>query len=79
MFVSINFNIGLQKVMNFCELTSRKTRDSVTSRFLSPFQLLNRASYRNIHHVKGFKQGLEHLRSIRVRNRVNDNLVTTAH
>lgn len=78
-FVSINLNIGLQESTNFRELTSRKTDDSVTSRFLSPFQLLNRAPYRDVYHVKEFKQRLEHLRSIRVRNRVNDNLVATAN
>lgn len=77
MFVGINLNIVSQKVMNVGKLTTRKPNASIPACCLPPFQLLNRALYRNIHHLKQFKQRREYLYALLTDNRVNDDFITT--
>lgn len=76
MFVGVDLEIPSQEGMSLCILTSRKANSSIASRFLPPFQLLNRTLHCHVHHLEGFKKRFEHLRPVLMGDRVNDNVIT---
>jgi hypothetical protein len=79
MFLGVNLNIVLQEAMRFLKLAPRQSNDSIAPSFLSPFQFLKRASYRDIRFDKEIKQRLECLVFLLIGDSINDNSVTAAH